>query len=107
MSNPFNKVFSYKNTKTLKTPENVIICESPEHYMGLIQANRPAWLRLRKRNFKLSGTQVCPSVLLFKTVLNNLLYFKFSTQSLNGSLATSCVPCGCSLLLTIKTSYCQ
>ncbi len=49
-----------------------LICANTGDTMDLIQANRPAWLGLRKRNFKLSGTQVCPSVLLFKTVLKTI-----------------------------------
>jgi hypothetical protein len=40
MSNPFNKVFLYKNTTTLKTPENLIICESPGHYNQLLENDK-------------------------------------------------------------------
>ena len=36
MNSPFNKVLLYKNTKTLKTPENLIICESEEQYNQLL-----------------------------------------------------------------------
>lgn len=37
MNSPFNKVFLYKSTTTVKTPENLIICESPENYNQLLE----------------------------------------------------------------------
>jgi len=37
MKSPFNKVLIYKSTKTVKTPENLIICESPEEYNQLLE----------------------------------------------------------------------
>ena len=40
MNSPFNKVLLYKNTKTLKTPENLIICESPENYNQLLENDK-------------------------------------------------------------------
>jgi hypothetical protein len=72
--------------------------------MDLIQGNRPAWLRLGKRIFNFSGTQVCPSVLLFEIVFKKLLYFNIPRNE-RSPLVTSCVSCGCILLLTIKTFY--
>ena len=36
MNSPFNKVLIYRNTKIIKTPENLIICESPETYNPLL-----------------------------------------------------------------------
>jgi hypothetical protein len=46
------------------------------------------WLRVGKRIFNFSGTQVCSSILLFKTGLNHLLYFVFSRNDCS-PLATS------------------
>jgi hypothetical protein len=40
MNSPFNKVLLYKNTKTTKTPENLIICESPENYNELLENDK-------------------------------------------------------------------
>ena len=40
MNSPFNKVFLYKNTKVIKTAENMIICESPEHYNQLLEDDK-------------------------------------------------------------------
>ena len=40
MNSPFNKVLLYKNTKTPKTPENLIICESPENYNELLENDK-------------------------------------------------------------------
>ena len=40
MNNPFNKVLLYKNTQTLKTPENLIVCESPENYNELLENDK-------------------------------------------------------------------
>ena len=40
MNSPFNKVLLYKNTKTTKTPENLIICESPEEYNQLLENDK-------------------------------------------------------------------
>ena len=40
MNSPFNKVFLYKNTTVIKTPENMIICESPEHYNQLLENDK-------------------------------------------------------------------
>lgn len=40
MNTPFNKVFLYKNTLTLKTPENLIICESQEEYNELLENDK-------------------------------------------------------------------
>ena len=40
MKSPFNKVLIYKSTKTVKTPENLIICESPEEYNQLLENDK-------------------------------------------------------------------
>lgn len=40
MNSPFNKVFLYENTKVIKTPENMIICESAEHYNQLLENDK-------------------------------------------------------------------
>ena len=37
MNSPFIKVFLYKNNTVLKNPENLIICQSPEHYNQLLE----------------------------------------------------------------------
>jgi hypothetical protein len=37
MNSPFNKVLIYKSTTTPKTPENLIICESPDNYNQLLE----------------------------------------------------------------------
>ena len=40
MNSPFNKVLLYKNTKTLKTTENLIICESLDNYNQLLENDK-------------------------------------------------------------------
>ena len=40
MNSPFNKVFLYENTQMIKTPENLIICESPESYNQLLENDK-------------------------------------------------------------------
>jgi hypothetical protein len=40
MNSPFNKVLIFKSTQTKKTPENLIICESPENYNQLLENDK-------------------------------------------------------------------
>jgi hypothetical protein len=40
MNSPFNKVLIYENTQIIKTPENLIICESPETYNQLLENDK-------------------------------------------------------------------
>ncbi len=37
MNSAFNKVFLYQNTTVFKNPENLIICQSLEHYNQLLE----------------------------------------------------------------------
>ena len=40
MNSLFDKVLLYKNTKTLKTPENLLICENIADYNSLLENDR-------------------------------------------------------------------
>ena len=46
MNSPFNKVFLYENTQIIKTPENLIICESPETYNQLLENDKKGLCKL-------------------------------------------------------------
>jgi hypothetical protein len=40
MNSPFKKVLLYENTQIIKTPENLIICESQETYNQLLENDK-------------------------------------------------------------------